>query len=148
MHTVMAQSVAGKSVAVVGVGSIGLMACKIASVAGALSVIAIDPQQHKRNLALRFGRDGRVRILPRTAGRRNCSQTPGSQAASMWFWKCRVAGLAFSTRSNWFVREAKSRCSGFAVGCCFFNLSESIIFKSVTVRGINGRLMFVDLVSM
>ena len=36
MHTVMAQSVAGKSVAVVGVGSIGLMACKIASVAGAL----------------------------------------------------------------------------------------------------------------
>ena len=55
MHTVMAQPVAGKTLAIVGAGAIGLMACKIARAAGALRVLVVEPQAQKRAMAVEFG---------------------------------------------------------------------------------------------
>jgi threonine 3-dehydrogenase len=141
MHTVMAQSVAGKSVAVIGVGSIGLMACKIASVAGALSVIAIDPQGHKRALASTFGataafdpyEDGwKDRLLAHTR--------EGSGVDVVLEMSGSRAGIHDTFE---IVRPGgEVALLGIPPSDVSLNLSESIIFKSVTVRGINGRLMF------
>ncbi|MBC5829755.1 MAG: alcohol dehydrogenase catalytic domain-containing protein, partial [Candidatus Eremiobacteraeota bacterium] len=55
VHTVMAAGVSTKSVAITGVGSIGLMAIPVARAAGAASVISIDVNSRKLELAERVG---------------------------------------------------------------------------------------------
>ena len=47
----------GDTVAVFGLGAIGLMAVQLARLSGALRVIAIEPHENKRALALRYGAD-------------------------------------------------------------------------------------------
>jgi threonine 3-dehydrogenase len=141
MHTVMAQSVAGKSVAVVGVGSIGLMACKIASVAGALTVIAIDPQEHKRNLALEFG--ATAAFDPKEDGwkKRLLGHTRESSGVDVVL---EMSGSRMGIRDTFELVRPGGEVAllGIPPADVTLDLSESIIFKSVTVRGINGRLMF------
>jgi threonine 3-dehydrogenase len=141
MHTVMAQSVAGKSVAVVGVGSIGLMACKIASVAGALSVIAIDPQQHKRELALRFGATAVFNPAEDAWKTRLLAHTRESSGVDVVL---EMSGSRAGIRDTFELVRPGGEVAllGIPPSDVVLNLSESIIFKSVTVRGINGRLMF------
>ena len=141
MHTVMAQSVAGKSVAVVGVGSIGLMACKIASVAGALSVIAIDPQQHKRNLALRFGATAVFNPSENGWKKKLLTDTRESSGVDVVL---EMSGSRAGILDTFELVRPGGEVAllGIPPSDVPLNLSESIIFKSVTVRGINGRLMF------
>jgi threonine 3-dehydrogenase len=116
------------------------MACKIASVAGALSVIAIDPQEHKRTwrkTSEHLLRSTRMK----TGGSSGCWRIRVNRVAWMLSWRCRAVVPVFET-----LRVGPAGWgSGFAgnpAGDVTLNLSESIIFKSVTVRGINGRLMF------
>jgi threonine 3-dehydrogenase len=141
MHTVMAQSVAGKTVAVVGVGSIGLMACKIAAVAGALSVIAIDPQEHKRKLALGYGAS--AAFDPRQEGwkKQLLAHTRESSGVDVVL---EMSGSKVGIHDTFeLVRPGGDvALLGIPPNDVSLNLAESIIFKSVTVRGINGRLMF------
>lgn len=141
MHTVMAQSVAGKSVAVVGVGSIGLMACKIASVAGALSVIAIDPQQHKRDLATSFGATAAFNPAEDGWKKRLLGHTRESSGVDVVL---EMSGSRAGIRDAFELVRPGGEVAllGIPPSDVTLNLSDSIIFKSVTVRGINGRLMF------
>lgn len=46
-----------QSVAVVGCGPIGLMVCQVARAAGVSSVVAVEPLEHRRSAARRFGAD-------------------------------------------------------------------------------------------
>ncbi len=57
VHSVMAAGVSGKSVAITGAGSIGLMAVCVARAAGASSIFAIDVRPEKLELAKRIGAD-------------------------------------------------------------------------------------------
>ena len=57
VHTVMAAGVSVKSVAITGVGSIGLMAVAVARAAGATAVYAIDVNPAKLELAQKLGAD-------------------------------------------------------------------------------------------
>ncbi len=47
----------GESVAVVGLGQLGLFACQLAKIAGALPVIAVGNREVRRNKAIEFGAD-------------------------------------------------------------------------------------------
>jgi threonine 3-dehydrogenase len=141
MHTVMAQSVAGKSVAVIGVGSIGLMACKIASVAGALSVMAIDPQEHKRQLAAQFGATSSFSPQEEGWKKRLLAHTRESSGVDVVL---EMSGSRAGIRDTFELVRPGGEVAllGIPPSDVTLNLSESIIFKAVTVRGINGRLMF------
>jgi len=141
MHTVMAQPVSGRSVAVVGAGSIGLMACKIASVAGALSVIAIDPQEHKRQLAAQFG--ATAVYDPKEDGWKQTllGRTRESSGVDVVL---EMSGNKAGIRDSFEIVRPGGEVAllGIPPSDVMLNLSDGIIFKSVTVRGINGRLMF------
>lgn len=141
MHTVMAQSVAGKSVAVVGVGPIGLMACKIASVAGALSVFAIDPQEHKRTLALGYGASRAFDPSSLDWKRELLAETRESSGVDVVL---EMSGSRTGIRDCFELVRPGGEVAllGIPPADVTLNLSDSIIFKSTTVRGINGRLMF------
>lgn len=140
MHTVMAQSVAGKTVAVMGAGSIGLMACKIASVAGALSVYAIDPQSHKRRLAESFG--ATATFAPEGNWKQQLAAcTRESSGVDVVL---EMSGNPRAIRDAFEIVRPGGEVAllGIPPSDVQLNLAESIIFKAVTVRGINGRLMF------
>jgi len=141
MHTVMAQSVAGKSVAVVGAGSIGLMACKIAAVAGALTVIAVDPQEHKRKLALGFG--ATFAFDPAEEGWKQALLAHTREASGVDV-VLEMSGSRTGIRDTFELVRPGGEVAllGIPPSDVSLNLSENVIFKSVTVRGINGRLMF------
>jgi (R,R)-butanediol dehydrogenase / meso-butanediol dehydrogenase / diacetyl reductase len=62
-----AQLTAGKSVAITGVGTIGLLIQQIAMRAGAARVFVVDPMPGKRELALRLGADWAVDPLAEDA---------------------------------------------------------------------------------
>ncbi len=141
MHTVMAQPVAGKSLAIIGAGAIGLMACKIAEAAGALSVAAVEPLPKKRELALKYGvgavfdpgePDWKDRLL---------ADTPEQIGVDVVL---EMSGSPGGIRSAFEIVRPGGEVAllGIPASDVGLNLSEAIIFKAVTVRGINGRLMY------
>lgn len=140
VHTVMAANVSTKSVVITGVGSIGLMAIPVARAAGAASVYAVDVNEAKLELAARVGADATFlatdpnlvdEILRRTNGDGVdvLLEMSGSGSAI-------DAGLAM-------VRNGGTAALlGIPSDNISINLAERIIFKGLTVLGINGRKMF------
>jgi threonine 3-dehydrogenase len=140
VHTVMAAGVSTKSVVITGVGSIGLMAIPVARAAGAASVFAIDVNPAKLELAKRLGADetfdsrapGLVDEIKRRTngdGVEVLLEMSGSGAAiDMGLQMVRNGGTA--------------ALLGIPSDNININLAERIIFKGLTVLGINGRKMF------
>ena len=139
VHTVMAAGVSVKSVAITGVGSIGLMAIPVARAAGASSVYAVDVNPAKLTLAQRLGADAtfvaspgvvdEVKALTNGDGVDVLLEMSGSGAAI-------DAGLQM-------VRNGGTAALlGIPSDAVNINLAERIIFKGLTVLGINGRRMF------
>jgi len=140
VHTVMAAGVSTKSVAITGVGSIGLMAIPVARAAGASAVYAIDVNPAKLELAARVGADAVFdardpnlidEIVRRTdgAGVDVLLEMSGNGAAI-------DAGLAMVRNGG------RAALLGIPSNDVQINLAERIIFKGLTVLGINGRKMF------
>ena len=140
VHTVMAAGVSARSVVITGVGSIGLMAIPVARAAGAATVFAIDVNQAKLDLAKRLGADEtflasdeavvtQVRALTNGDGVDVLLEMSGSGAAiDMGLQMVRNGGTA--------------ALLGIPSDNVNLNLAERIIFKGLTVLGVNGRLMF------
>lgn len=141
MHTVMAQAVAAKTVAIIGAGAIGLIACKIAEAAGALCVTAVEPNERKRKLAHEYGAS--AVFDPTQAGWKEAflATTPEQVGVDVVL---EMSGSAPGIRSAFEIVRPGGEVAllGIPSGDVGLNLSEAIIFKGVTVRGINGRLMF------
>lgn len=140
VHTVMAAGVSSKSVVITGVGSIGLMAIPVARAAGAASVFAIDVNPQKLELAAKVGADASflgtgpdvvAEILRRTNGDGAdvLLEMSGSGAAI-------DAGLAMVRNGG------RAALLGIPSDDISINLAERIIFKGLTVLGVNGRKMF------
>lgn len=140
VHTVMAAGVSTRSVVITGVGSIGLMAIPVARAAGAATVFAIDVNQAKLDVARRLGADKtflanqpglvqEIRALTNGDGVDVLLEMSGSGAAI-------DAGLQM-------VRNGGTAALlGIPSDAVNLNLAERIIFKGLTVLGVNGRLMF------
>jgi threonine 3-dehydrogenase len=141
MHTVMAQPVAGRTVAVVGAGAIGLLACKIAHSAGALSVMAVEPQARKRALALSLG--AHSVFDPAAPGWTEAfvNATPERVGVDVVL---EISGSPQGIRSAFDIVRPGGEVALLGIPSADVNLnfSKAIIFKGVTVRGINGRLMY------
>jgi threonine 3-dehydrogenase len=140
VHTVMAAGVSARSVVITGVGSIGLMAIPVARAAGASSIIAIDVNREKLDAAKRLGADhtflasesgivGAVKSLTNGDGVDVLLEMSGSASAiDMGLQMARNGGTA--------------ALLGIPSDSVNLNLAERIIFKGLTVLGVNGRLMF------
>jgi threonine 3-dehydrogenase len=140
VHTVTAAGVSVKSVVITGVGSIGLMAIPVARAAGATAVYAIDINPAKLELARRLGADAtflssqeglidEIKRRTRGDGADVLLEMSGSAAA---------IDLGLQVLRN----GATAALLGIPAGTVDLNLAERIIFKGLTVLGINGRRMF------
>jgi threonine 3-dehydrogenase len=137
MHTVMAQPISGKQILVTGCGTIGLMAIGIARAGGADRIIAVDPNPIKRDFAKTMGADvvleradeTEIRRLTDREGADVLLEMSGHPKAIVEGFRCVRNGGQVSSL-------------GIPAGDISVPWATQVIFKGLTIHGINGRRMF------
>jgi threonine 3-dehydrogenase len=140
VHTVMAAGVSTKSVVITGVGSIGLMAIPVARAAGAASVFAIDVNPAKLALAARVGADATFLATDPNVIDEIVARTNGAGADVLL--EMSGSGSAIDAGLAMVRNGGRAALLGIPSDEVRINLAERIIFKGLTVLGINGRTMF------
>jgi threonine 3-dehydrogenase len=140
VHTVMAAGVSTKSVVITGVGSIGLMAIPVARAAGAASVYAIDLNPAKLELAKRLGADEVFLATDADVVKKIVALTAGDGVDVLL--EMSGSGSAIDTGLQMVRNGGRAALLGIPSDSINLNLAERIIFKGLTVLGINGRRMF------
>ncbi len=145
-HTVLHSEVAGRVVAIVGCGPIGLFAVGIARAAGAATVIAIEPHEDRRELAARMGAhlcldpgsgDVETAIADLTRGYGAdvvCEMSGHPDGVRTAFRICRNGGHV--------------RLLGLPKGSVEVDLARDVIFKGLHVYGVIGRRMYDTWIEM
>jgi threonine 3-dehydrogenase len=140
VHTVMAAGVSTKSVIITGVGSIGLMAIPVARAAGAAAVYAIDVNPAKLELAQRLGADEVFSATDPNLVDEILKRTGGDGADVLL--EMSGSGQAIDNGLRMVRNGGRAALLGIPSDSVNINLAERIIFKGLTVLGINGRRMF------
>jgi len=139
VYTVLEADVVGRSVCVFGCGPAGMFASAVAKSAGAYPVISVIKHEFRRKILQELGVDFIINkdedveglVMDKTGGVGVdvvCEMTGSQQAIDM--------GLSVVRKGGKFM------AFGIPAGRVECNLSEGVVFKGVTIIGINGRLMF------
>ena len=145
-HTVLHTDVAGRVVAVVGCGPIGLFAIGIARAAGASRVIAVEPHEGRRELAARMGAHDCLDPLDGDLETRIADLTHGYGAHVA----CEMSGHPDGVRSAFRIcrNGGHVRLLGLPKDKVEVNLARDVIFKGLNVYGVVGRLMYRTWIEM
>ncbi|MGA2001438.1 MAG: L-threonine 3-dehydrogenase [Terriglobales bacterium] len=140
VHTVLAGEIAAKTVAITGTGPIGLFAIAVARACGATQVFAIEVNQYRRKIAQQMKAD--YVLDPATQDvRQIIMDLTGGVGVDV---VCEMAGHPDAIRTAFNIVRRGGRISllGLTSKPIALNFSEDIIFKGITVQGINGRRMY------
>jgi len=141
MHTVMTGNVGGQTTLIMGAGAIGLLMTNIAKAAGALDVVVLDVNAKKLVLARELGADAvfdvgepdiEAAILRRTRDGRGFDVLLEASGHPDGIHR----GLRL-LRSG-----GRAALLGLPAGEVAFHLAEEVIFKGLTIHGVNGRKMY------
>lgn len=140
VHTVLAGEIAAKSVAITGCGPIGLFAIAVARAVGATTVFAIEVNEYRRKIARDMKADYVLDPSQENASAMVMEKTGGLGADVV----LEMAGHPDSIRTAFDIVRRGGRISllGLTSKPVSLNFSEDIIFKGITVQGINGRRMY------
>ena len=140
VHTVLAGEIAAKTVAITGCGPIGLFAIAVARACGATQVFAIEVNQYRRRIAQEMKAD--YVLDPRTQDvRQIVKDVTGGNGVDV---VCEMAGHPDAVRIGFDIVRRGGRISllGLTNKPIALNFSDDIIFKGITIQGINGRRMY------
>jgi threonine 3-dehydrogenase len=140
VHTVLAGEIAGRSVAITGCGPIGLFAIAVARAVGAAQVFAIEVNEHRRNVARQMKADFTLDPSKDNVNEIVMEKTGGSGVDVV----LEMAGHPSAIRTAFDIVRRGGRISllGLTSKPVSLNFSEDIIFKGITIQGINGRRMY------
>jgi len=140
VHTVLAGEIAGRSVAITGCGPIGLFAIAVARAVGAAEVFAIEVNEHRRNVARQMKADFTLDPSKDNVNEIVMEKTGGSGVDVV----LEMAGHPSAIRTAFDIVRRGGRISllGLTSKPVSLNFSEDIIFKGITIQGINGRRMY------
>ncbi|HZQ69756.1 MAG TPA: L-threonine 3-dehydrogenase [Terriglobales bacterium] len=140
VHTVLAGEIAAKTVAVTGCGPIGLFSIAVARAVGATTVFAIEVNEHRRKLAKEMKADFTLDPSKDKVHSIIMEQTGGVGVDVV----LEMAGHPDAIRTAFDVVRRGGRISllGLTSKPISLNFSEDIIFKGITIQGINGRRMY------
>ncbi len=140
VHSVMAAGVSVKSVLIMGVGSIGLMAILVARAAGASAVYAVDVNPAKLELAKKLGADQTFAATDPQIVEKILAATRGEGVDVLLEMSGNPQALDNGLRA---VRKGgRASLLGIPSENITIDLADRIIFKGLTLLGINGRRMF------
>ncbi|MBU9714477.1 L-threonine 3-dehydrogenase [Evansella tamaricis] len=140
VHTVLAGDVAGKTVAVIGCGPIGIMAVGVAKAAGASQVIAFDLNNYRLQLATEMGATTVVNSKEADPLEVMNQLTNGNGVDVV----CEMSGHPIAMNQGFKMVTNGGRVSilSLPVKPVEIDVTNDIVFKGVTVQGITGRQMF------
>jgi threonine 3-dehydrogenase len=140
VHTVLAGEIAATSVAITGCGPIGLFAIAVARAVGATTVFAIEVNEYRRKIARDMKADYVLDPSKENASAIVMEKTAGLGVDVV----LEMAGHPDSIRTAFDIVRRGGRISllGLTSKPVSLNFSEDIIFKGITVQGINGRRMY------
>src|SRR6202161_1373484 len=140
VHTVLAGEIAAKTVAITGCGPIGLFAIAVARAVGATTVFAIEINERRRKIAREMLADEVLDPSKENAGAMVMEKTGGLGVDVV----LEMAGHPDAIRIAFDIVRRGGRISllGLTSKPIPLNFSEDIIFKGITVQGINGRRMY------
>jgi threonine 3-dehydrogenase len=140
VHTVLAGEIAGRSVAITGCGPIGLFAIAVARAVGAAQVFAIEVNEHRRKVATQMKADFTLDPSKDDVNKIVMEQTGGAGVDVV----LEMAGHPSAIRTAFDIVRRGGRISllGLTSKPVSLNFSEDIIFKGITIQGINGRRMY------
>ena len=140
VHTVLAGEIAAKTVAITGCGPIGLFAIAVARAVGATTVFAIEVNQYRRKIAIQMKADY-VLDPSRDDVKQFVFDHTGGLGVDVVL---EMAGHPDAIRTAFDIVRRGGRISllGLTSKPVSLNFSEDIIFKGITIQGINGRRMY------
>jgi len=140
VHSVLAGEIAARTVAITGCGPIGLFSIAVARAVGAAQVFAIEVNEHRRKLAAAMKAD--VVLDPTQQDvRQVVAERTGGLGVDVVL---EMAGHPSAIRTAFDIVRRGGRISllGLTSKPVSLNFSEDIIFKGITIQGINGRRMY------
>lgn len=140
VHTVMAADVSVRTVVISGVGSIGLIAIQVARAAGALAVYAVDVNPARLELAERLGADAAFTPTDDDLANEIRRRTDGDGADVLL--EMSGNGAAIDLGLDLLRNGGTAALLGIPANPVTLDLAERVIFKGLTLLGINGRRMF------
>jgi threonine 3-dehydrogenase len=140
VHTVLAGEIAAKTVAITGCGPIGLFSIAVARAVGAAQVFAIEINEYRRKVARQMKADFVLDPTKEDVVARVKQETGGLGVDVV----LEMAGHPDSIRTAFDIVRSGGRISllGLTSKPISLNFSEDVIFKGITVQGINGRRMY------
>lgn len=140
MHTVMAQLISMKDVLITGTGSIGLFAIAIAKANGAKTVIVSEPNLHKRTLATKVGADHVLNSSDEKIEQIIMDITKGKGPDVFLEMSGNPKALHMGLRL--LRKGGTASLLGIPETEISIDIAEEIIFKGISIHGINGRHIF------
>lgn len=140
VHTAMAGTVSGLSAIVTGCGPIGIMSIGVLRAAGASTIVATDVQDYRLALAKKMGAD-----LTVNASREDVVAQTRKAIGTKWLdIHLEMSGNEKAIHQGLELLKPGGRASllGIPPGVSQMNLAREVIFKGITLQGINGRRMF------
>ena len=136
VHTVLAGEIAAKTVAITGCGPIGLFAIAVARAVGATTVFAIEVNEHRRRIAREMKADHVLDPAAQDVKQIVMDLTGGVGADVV----LEMAGHPDAIRTAFDIVRRGGRISllGLTSRPITLNFSEDIIFKGITIYGVDG----------
>lgn len=140
VHTVLAGETAGKTVAVIGCGPIGIMAVGVAKATGASQVIAFDLNDYRLDLAKEMGATTVVNSMNEDPLEVVAKLTNGNGVDVV----CEMSGHPIAMNQGFKMVTNGGRVSilSLPVKPVEIDVTNDIVFKGITVQGITGRRMY------
>jgi threonine 3-dehydrogenase len=140
VNTVLSGEIAGRSIAVIGCGPIGLFAIAVARACGASQIFALEPNESRRELAHTMDAD--FALDPTKDDVRSIvMQKTGGIGVDV---VAEMSGHPSGINMGFKLLRFGGRVSllGTPTRPVEMNLADDVIFKGATVHGIHGRLMY------
>ena len=141
IHTVFSADIAGRDIAVMGCGPIGLMGVAVCKAAGAARVFAIGREnQYRIDLAKEIGADFAMSSLEDDAYKVIMEETDGKGVDAV----LEMAGKpeAVSQGLKYLSIGGTISLLGLFSKPLTLDLTNDVVFKYATIKGISGRLMY------
>ncbi|MBN2558246.1 MAG: L-threonine 3-dehydrogenase [Clostridia bacterium] len=140
MHTVSVSPVSGRNVFISGAGSIGLFAIAIARYMGADKIMVSEPNEFKRKIAMKIGADIAINPFEAGTGSRVIEYFNGHGPDVVLEMSGAPSAILLSF--NIIAKGGDMALLGLPPADITLDISNRIIFKGLTVKGVSGRRMY------
>ncbi|MES2309863.1 MAG: L-threonine 3-dehydrogenase [Verrucomicrobiota bacterium] len=140
MHTVMSVPVTAKTVMVLGAGIIGAMAVGICKAIGEFQVIAVDTNPYKLDLAKKMGAHHLLNPKTDDIAKRVKEITRGEGIDTLL--EMSGSPVAISSGLDLMRNGGNVAFLGIPAENVSIDLAKQVVFKGLTLKGINGRRMY------